>query len=178
LWRESVKKVKNMTIKRKQIPPKIKLIVFKRDNYTCKLCGRTPALNPGISLDVDHIFPHSKGGLIELDNLQTSCSSCNRSKGNDEELNKTIRNEIDAILNEINPRILDELNKTKNVKVVANDFDFSKLKQLNELCNYYEINIIPNSINGYQACYNMGIYTVKDNYGSKINFYIIKLNNE
>lgn len=49
--------------------------VFDRDNYTCKYCGQVGGL-----LEVDHIFPLSKGGTNEIDNLTTSCRRCNRQK--------------------------------------------------------------------------------------------------
>jgi 5-methylcytosine-specific restriction endonuclease McrA len=49
--------------------------VFRRDNYTCRYCGRI-----GGKLEADHIIPFSKGGSDELDNLVTSCRTCNRQK--------------------------------------------------------------------------------------------------
>jgi len=49
--------------------------VFERDNYTCTYCGER-----GGKLECDHIHPFSRGGSDALDNLTTSCFSCNRSK--------------------------------------------------------------------------------------------------
>lgn len=57
------------------IPPDIRWAVWERDNYTCKWCGTRK------HLAVDHIIPESKGGTLDLDNLQTLCRSCNSSKG-------------------------------------------------------------------------------------------------
>lgn len=54
---------------------RISKAVFKRDNYTCQYCGKV-----GGKLEVDHIFPFSKGGSDSLDNLTTSCQKCNRQK--------------------------------------------------------------------------------------------------
>lgn len=54
---------------------RISKAVFKRDNYTCQYCGKV-----GGKLEVDHIFPFSKGGSDNLDNLTTSCQKCNRQK--------------------------------------------------------------------------------------------------
>jgi hypothetical protein len=49
--------------------------VFERDNYTCTYCGVR-----GPRLECDHIFPLSRGGSNEVENLTTACSPCNRSK--------------------------------------------------------------------------------------------------
>ena len=55
--------------------------VLARDNWTCCSCGRS-AKEHGITLEVDHIIPRSKGGTDELDNLQTLCKKCNIGKSN------------------------------------------------------------------------------------------------
>lgn len=65
--------------KRKNIPPKVRYTVLQRDMFTCKACGASPA--DGAKLQVDHIYPVSKGGTNELENLQTLCSVCNIGKG-------------------------------------------------------------------------------------------------
>jgi hypothetical protein len=49
--------------------------VFARDDYTCTYCGER-----GGKLECDHIHPFSRGGSDSLENLTTSCFSCNRSK--------------------------------------------------------------------------------------------------
>jgi 5-methylcytosine-specific restriction endonuclease McrA len=54
---------------------RLKAIVFKRDNYTCRYCGQV-----GGKLEADHVIPISKGGANDLDNLVTSCRKCNRQK--------------------------------------------------------------------------------------------------
>jgi hypothetical protein len=56
--------------------------VLKRDRFTCRACGASPALIPGVELHVDHIDAWSKGGLTTLENLQTLCSRCNLGKSN------------------------------------------------------------------------------------------------
>lgn len=60
------------------ISPKLRFEVFKRDNFTCRYCGRK---TPQVVLEVDHVIPVAKGGTDELDNLVTSCWECNRGKG-------------------------------------------------------------------------------------------------
>lgn len=61
----------------RNIPPKIKEAVFKRDNYTCVKCGYH---GDPFYLEADHILPWSKGGHSTYDNLQTLCGKCNRLK--------------------------------------------------------------------------------------------------
>jgi hypothetical protein len=56
--------------------------VLKRDNFTCRACGATPALKPGLSLHVDHVKAWSGGGETNEENLQTLCEACNLGKSN------------------------------------------------------------------------------------------------
>lgn len=63
------------------IPLKLRLRVLTRDQFRCVLCGRTPALNPGAVLHIDHIVPFSGGGLTSEANLRTLCERCNWGKG-------------------------------------------------------------------------------------------------
>ena len=53
---------------------KRRLLVLKRDGYTCHYCHRD-------ANSVDHVVPRSHGGTDDLDNLVACCSSCNSSKG-------------------------------------------------------------------------------------------------
>ncbi len=59
----------------------LRYAVLRRDAFTCKSCGRSPATTMGIELHIDHITPFSKGGLTAIENLQTLCSDCNIGKG-------------------------------------------------------------------------------------------------
>lgn len=56
--------------------------VLQRDDFRCRACGASPAVTPGIRLEVDHIVPWSKGGETVIDNLQTLCFACNQGKSN------------------------------------------------------------------------------------------------
>jgi 5-methylcytosine-specific restriction endonuclease McrA len=56
--------------------------VLQRDQFRCKLCGRSPSTELGCILHVDHIVPFSKGGKTTFENLQTLCSDCNVGKSN------------------------------------------------------------------------------------------------
>ena len=67
---------------KRDISLRMRFIVFKRDDFKCCLCGRSPATTSGLELHVDHILPWSKGGETTIDNLQTLCSDCNLGKGN------------------------------------------------------------------------------------------------
>jgi RNA-directed DNA polymerase len=49
----------------------VRLIVRRRDNYTCQSCGKS-----GTSLQVHHAKPREHGGTDELDNLITLCTQC------------------------------------------------------------------------------------------------------
>ena len=49
--------------------------VFERDAYRCVQCATH------IDLSVDHIKAESKGGTLDMDNLQTLCRPCNSKKG-------------------------------------------------------------------------------------------------
>ncbi len=59
---------------------RLRFTVFKRDNFKCKICGRSPATDASIILHVDHIKPWSKGGETIEENLQSLCSRCNIGK--------------------------------------------------------------------------------------------------
>jgi 5-methylcytosine-specific restriction endonuclease McrA len=61
---------------------KLRFKVLKRDNFTCKQCGDSPAKNQNVELHVDHIIPWSKGGETTIENLQTLCQKCNLGKSN------------------------------------------------------------------------------------------------
>lgn len=54
--------------------------VLKRDCFKCKQCGASPATRSDVKLHIDHIIPWSKGGLTNLENLQTLCLECNLGK--------------------------------------------------------------------------------------------------
>lgn len=61
---------------------KVRTFVKDRDRHTCQYCSVSVAQEPNLLLEVDHIMPLSRGGLSALDNLQTLCWRCNRSKSN------------------------------------------------------------------------------------------------
>lgn len=73
-----VKKIKKISFRTTRgAYGKLRHVIYQRDNYRCLECGAT---NEEIRLEIDHIVPWAKGGRTELDNLQTLCKDCNRSK--------------------------------------------------------------------------------------------------
>ena len=46
-----------------------------RDDFKCVYCGTKKYLN------IDHVFPQSKGGKSIFENTVTSCLNCNNRKG-------------------------------------------------------------------------------------------------
>ena len=72
----------------------VRCLVFARDNFTCKICGRSALEDPKLGLHLDHKVPKSqRGDTFSLDNLQCTCESCN--------LLKQTKSDVDA-KNEIN----------------------------------------------------------------------------
>lgn len=55
--------------------------IKRRDNYCCQICNLSVDDEPNLLLEIDHILPLSKGGITSVDNLQTLCWRCNRTKG-------------------------------------------------------------------------------------------------
>lgn len=62
--------------KRRYIPRKIMALIFEIFGHKCKECHATE------NLEVDHIYPFSKGGSNNKENLQILCKPCNRKKFN------------------------------------------------------------------------------------------------
>jgi len=61
----------------RQIDQRISWAVYKRDNYTCRYCGRND-----VPLTVDHLILWEVGGPSIEENLVSSCKSCNKARGN------------------------------------------------------------------------------------------------
>jgi len=70
-WRE----LRRSVYRKKPISPGLRMRVFERDGFKCLKCGAQK------NLRCDHIHPESKGGPTVIENLQTLCEPCNRSKG-------------------------------------------------------------------------------------------------
>lgn len=72
-------------------PRGMRAFVLERDSYRCQDCGWMPGdaipLKAGTSrpvfrtLEIDHIWPKSRGGANEPGNFQVLCTTCNCRKG-------------------------------------------------------------------------------------------------
>lgn len=63
-------------VERGKVSNRMRFAVYKRDGNRCRKCGSR------WNLEVDHIYPISKGGKTTFDNLQTLCHNCNAQKSN------------------------------------------------------------------------------------------------
>ena len=61
---------------------RLRFLTLRRDGFRCKACGRSPANEPGVELEVDHVVAWSEGGETVLENLQSLCQRCNGGKSN------------------------------------------------------------------------------------------------
>lgn len=61
----------------RQIDSSVSWNVFRRDNYTCRYCGKDD-----VPLTVDHLVLWEVGGPSIEENLVSSCRKCNRLRGN------------------------------------------------------------------------------------------------
>jgi hypothetical protein len=59
---------------------RLRFLILRRDHYKCRACGRSPATQSNVRLQVDHIKPWSQGGETIAANLQTLCDRCNIGK--------------------------------------------------------------------------------------------------
>jgi len=60
----------------RQIEQRVSWAVYRRDNYTCRYCGRND-----VPLTVDHLILWKDGGPSIEKNLITSCKKCNKTRG-------------------------------------------------------------------------------------------------
>ena len=59
---------------------RLRFLTLRRDCFRCRACGRSPAVDAAVRLQVDHIVPWNHGGQTVLDNLQCLCQACNGGK--------------------------------------------------------------------------------------------------
>jgi hypothetical protein len=59
---------------------RLRFLVLSRDGFRCCACGASPALTPGVKLEVDHKLAWANGGQTTMDNLVTLCQQCNGGK--------------------------------------------------------------------------------------------------
>jgi len=59
------------------IEQRVSWMVYKRDKYACRYCGRDD-----VPLTVDHLVLWEEGGPSIEENLVASCRKCNKTRGN------------------------------------------------------------------------------------------------
>ncbi|MFC3628234.1 HNH endonuclease [Paracoccus angustae] len=64
------------TAGRRPLPARVRREVMDRDGSVCAYCGDTDG-----PFHIDHIFPYSRGGSDDPENLTVACQTCNFSKG-------------------------------------------------------------------------------------------------
>jgi hypothetical protein len=62
-----------------RVPTLTKQMLLARDRYVCAYCAQR---FPFEQLDMEHIFPKSRGGADSWMNLVTACKACNHRKSN------------------------------------------------------------------------------------------------
>lgn len=92
---ECVKFKKSVLGQRALMTTNLRNKILQRDNYTCQICKRMATSENYLLLEVDHIYPLSKGGMTTISNLRTLCWKCNRTKGN-----KLLTENIPTVANE------------------------------------------------------------------------------
>jgi len=55
---------------------KHRMRIIQRDNFRCRVCGRSPNDHTDVELHVHHIRPWASGGITEDTNLITLCHTC------------------------------------------------------------------------------------------------------
>jgi Homing endonuclease associated repeat/HNH endonuclease len=61
---------------------RLRFLVMRRDNFKCRITGKSPATDPNVILEVDHIISWDKGGETVMENLQTLAKEINIGKSN------------------------------------------------------------------------------------------------
>lgn len=62
--------------RKRAIPRRVRAAVYERDGHKCSYCGTEEG-----PFQIDHVFPWSRGGRHELENLCVACVPCNALKG-------------------------------------------------------------------------------------------------
>lgn len=65
---------------RSPLSPRLRMDVFIRDRFTCRLCGAVGGPSSSVQLEADHVVPVARGGTNDPENLQTLCKPCNQGK--------------------------------------------------------------------------------------------------
>lgn len=80
-WQGSGNTYRETRDRARQISPRLRFTVFKRDGYRCQICGRSA--QDSATLELDHKVAVARGGTDDPSNLWTLCFECNRGKRDD-----------------------------------------------------------------------------------------------
>ncbi len=74
--------LRNKMYASRSFPSRLRLIIFERDKYRCRICLRDKETlrRLGRHLEVDHILPFIDGGKTTYGNGMTVCNECNIAK--------------------------------------------------------------------------------------------------
>lgn len=75
---KKIKGKKHKQTKKTDIPKKVKLAVWNRDNHKCIFCNENVEWNYANA----HFIPRSAGGLGIEENIFTACENCHREQDN------------------------------------------------------------------------------------------------
>jgi len=129
---------------------RLRFNILRRDNFTCKYCGRNPIDDNNVKLEIDHIIPkaHLQFNYNEEENLITVCHECNLGKGD----TLLEERELKKISNKLNFDIMDKkIQKQLLKQAIRAEKFFEKCEYeltygknlLSETCKYfidYDIN--------------------------------------
>jgi len=162
---------------RKNIGPKLRFEIFKRDSFKCQYCGATA---PNALLRVDHINPVSNGGDNNILNLITSCFDCNSGKSNRLLSENSVLDKQRKQLEELEERRVqlnmmiewhNSLRKEKDIKVeqilnylfelTSEKISDCQLIDIKRICRKHELNEIFSAIDDTADYY---LYKAKKDY--------------
>ncbi len=92
---------------KRNVSPRLRFEVFKRDGFTCQYCGRTP---PTVVLNCDHIHPVAEDGDNDQENLITACFECNSGKS-------------DILLSQVIPSLQEQMADKKERQEQLNQYN-------------------------------------------------------
>ena len=131
----------------------LRWVILTRDNFRCVFCGLS-SLDDDTELQVDHLYPASKGGESDPFNLVTTCQKCNAGK-TDKLLDNNTLTKMLAVVAERNkklklthPLFAPSLIPAHVFRQHRLDIGLSR-KDFGELLGGYSYNAIANIENGY-----------------------------
>ena len=130
-------------MERKAITKRLRFKIFKRDEFSCQYCWRTPELH-NITLEVDHLISVKNWWWNEEENLTTSCFDCNRWKRWDSIVRWSLEKTKNELL-EIKERLeqIKYIAKLKdNIRKKQKDIEDNKLSFIDDIMKWYKIEFI------------------------------------